>query len=41
MSDETMLMQMKLLIKAMRNDLFANDWEIIDLEPDEQKWFTD
>ena len=29
MTDETMLMQMELLLKAMRNDLFADDWEVV------------
>ena len=29
MADEIMLMQMELLLKAMRNDLFVDDWEII------------
>ena len=29
MADEVMLMQMELLIKAMRNDLCADDWEVV------------
>lgn len=29
MVDETMLMQMELLIRALQNDLLANDWEVV------------
>lgn len=29
MADETMLLQMELLVRALQNDLLADDWEVI------------